>query len=86
VNITLSGEGELGFGLPAFSFDGETAPEIRSDLHTLTVSYGGWRCRYTTDGIITELSAIAANRNGHYRPFLATGRDTLGVTVEIVKE
>ena len=85
VSITVDGDGEIGYTLPAFCFDGEVSAEIVSDDHSLTVYYEGWMCRYTTDGTILDLNSIAVNRNGHYRVFVATSRHTLHVKIEIVK-
>ena len=85
MSITVDGDGEIGYTLPAFCFDGEVSAEIVSDDHSLTVYYEGWMCRYTTDGTILDLNSIAANRNGHYRVFVATSQHTLNVKIEIVK-
>ena len=86
VSVTVTGEGEIGYALPAFAFDGEASPEIAVDAHTLSIAYNGWICRYTTDGTIVDQNRIAANRNGHYRAFLATANDTLTIKIEIVKQ
>jgi hypothetical protein len=85
VRIDVAGKGEIGLALPAFSFDGETSPEIALDGRTLSIVYGGWCCRYTASGEIADLDRVAANRNGIYRTFVATGRDTLSVSIEIFK-
>ncbi len=85
VSITVEGNGEIGYTLPSFCFDGETSPQIVSDDHSLTVSYEGWICRYTTNGTVSGLNKIAANRNGHYRVFIATAQNTLNVKIEITK-
>ena len=77
--------GEIGYTLPAFCFDGEVSPQITVGEHSLTVSYEGWVCRYTTNGKIEDLKKIAANRNGHYRVFLATAQNALKVKIEIEK-
>lgn len=84
VSVTLTGEGEVGFALPALVFDGETTPEIACKGNALTITYEGWICRYTTNGTITDLNKTAANRNGHYRAFLAHGQDSLQVDIQIV--
>ncbi|MBR2353252.1 MAG: hypothetical protein IKA76_01965 [Clostridia bacterium] len=84
VAVTLSGEGTVGYALPAFCFDGTDSPEISVDEQSLTVSYEGKVCRYTTNGKILNLGKVAANRNGHYRTFLAQGEDNLWVKIEIV--
>ncbi|MBQ8719544.1 MAG: hypothetical protein IJY65_00745 [Clostridia bacterium] len=86
VTVSVEGEGEIGYVLPAFSFDGECYSEITLDAHSLTVSYGGFACRYTTDGTVLDLGRTAANRNGHYRAFLATGSGKLKLKIEIIKE
>ena len=85
VAAILQGNGEIGFALPAFSFDGEKTPEIACNGNKLTVTYEGWVCCYTTDGTIIDLNQTAANRNGHYRAFLAHGQDTLHVDIQIAK-
>jgi len=98
VDITLTGEGKIGFMLPAFYFDGEKYTEITARGNTLTVKYNGWACRYTVSGdICSEMyrhttagrvfakDVIAANRNGYYKCYLASGEDTLKVKIEIIK-
>lgn len=85
VQIEISGEGSVAYMLPAFAFDGETHSAISQDAHTLTVSYEGWICRYSTDGEITDLEKTAANRNGHYRVFAAFSEKNLRVQIEIVR-
>lgn len=85
VSIRAEGDGEIGYVLPAFCFDGEVSPKIVAEKNSLTVSYDGWVCRYITDGRILNLNKIAANRNGHYRLFLATAQNALNVKIEITK-
>ncbi len=86
VEITVTGEGEIAYLLPAFLFDGEEYTEISAKEGSLIVSYGGWICRYTTDGEISDLDGIGANRNGHYRAFAARGHRELHVKIEILKQ
>ena len=85
VSIAVEGIGEIGYTLPALCFDGEVSPEIVAKEHTLSVKYDGWICRYTTDGEIKDLLKMAANRNGHYRVFLAVAKGNLNVKIEIIK-
>lgn len=85
VDIALSGNGEIGFALPAFMFDGEQHTNISFDEHTISVEYEGWTCKYTSDGVISDFGQTVANRNGHYRSFAATGQDNLNIHIEIVK-
>lgn len=83
VRIAVAGAGEVALMLPAFAFDGTHSPQITPAPASLTIDYRNWRCRYTTDGAIRDTGAIACNRSGHYRVFCASGRDVLGVKVEI---
>ena len=84
VHIRLSGDGEIGFVLPAFAFDGENMTDTELSERTLSVAYEGWVCRYTVSGgTIYDSGKTGANRNGHYRAFLAVGIDTLNVDIEI---
>ena len=85
VDITVTADGPIGYALPAFSYDGEIAPAIEARENTLTVSYLGWLCRYTTSGKVIDLEKTAANRNGHYDAFLATGENTVHVKIAIEK-
>ena len=88
--VTIVAKGAAGeriaHTLPAFCFDGETAPEIRVGARTLEIAYDGWICRYTTDGTVRDTGLTAYNRNGHYRVFAAEGTGTVTVKVEIVKQ
>ena len=86
VSVTVLGEGAIGYALPALCFDGEASPIITADEKTMTVAYEGWLCRYTTNGSIQDLNRTAANRNGHYRGFLATAENTLNVKIEIFRQ
>jgi len=81
VDITVTGEGEIAYMLPAFCFDGEEYPTITCDGYTLEITYKGWVCRYTTDGTIVDTGEISCNRNGHYRVFTAAGKECLRVHV-----
>ncbi|MBO5511122.1 MAG: hypothetical protein J6B24_05250 [Clostridia bacterium] len=85
VTVTLTGDGELAHALPAFAFDGETAPSFTAEPQALTVFYEGWLCRYTADCPIEDTGKTAANRNGRYAVFTARALGTLTVRVEILK-
>lgn len=86
VKITLSGDGCIGYMLPAFDFDGEKYTDITEEEHALTVSYEGYLCRYETDGKITSTDKRACNRNGYYRVFRAEGDRSLTVFITIKKK
>ena len=81
MQVTADGTARAAHMLPAFCFDGEHAPVIEAEAQTLCVTYGGWVCRYTTDGIIRDTGRIGCNRNGHYRAFVAEGGDSVTVRV-----
>jgi len=85
VSVTVSGDGEIGYALPAFCFDGESKTEITHTDNTLTVSYQGWICRYTSSGKIIDLKKTATNRNGYYHAYLATAKDNINIKIEITK-
>ena len=86
VSITVEGKGEIGYAIPILCFDGEKSPALEIGDHSLTVFYEGWICRYTTNGTVMDLERTAANRNGHYRAFLATAQHALEVKIEILQE
>ena len=83
VSVELCGDGRIAYAFPAFSFDGETSPDIAVGENTLSVSYEGSSCIYTTDGKIVDFEKTVGNRNGHYRVFLATAENSLSFKIEI---
>ena len=85
VEITVSGEGEIAFMLPAFEFDGEVSPGITASKHTLSVDYLGYRCLYETDGNIIDTGKRGCNRNGRYKAFATVGSGSLKIKVTIEK-
>ena len=86
VDIKVNGVGEIGYALPAFDFDGENHTEISQGTNSLSVSYEGWVCKYTTDGEIVDLNKTARNRNGYYNEFYTKAKDTLNIKIEITKQ
>ena len=86
VQIEITGNGELAYLLPIFEFDGAVHTKVEYDEQHLTVTYRGWCCTYTTTARFEMLSKYGANRNGHYRAFVAVGSNALCVTVNIYKE
>jgi len=86
VLIEMRGNGDVALMLPAFVFDGENNSDLSCDETCLTVSYEDWICRYTVNGAIFDTEKYAVNRNGHYRIFYASAKDTLTVKVEIVRD
>ncbi len=86
MSITLSGEGELAFMLPAFVTDGENESIITVSESTLDIEFGGYICRYSTSGCIEDLGRKGGNRNGIYHAYFAKGGDGLKVKIEIFKK
>ena len=86
VLIDVKGEGEIAFSLPVFSYDGERDTDITVTCESISVSYGGYICRYTAlDGTIADLGFTVASRNGFYKAFCLSGEDTLSLKIEIEK-
>ena len=67
VSCRLTGEGEKGFMLPVFDFDGETHTAIEVAEDSLTVTYGENRCIYRFSGKLDPEYRTCGNRNGIYR-------------------
>ena len=86
VSITQQGEGKQYHAVPVLTFDGETRPELTAEPSALAVAYGGWLCRYTSDGGFTDTGITAANRNGRYRVFTAQGEDSLTLRIQIMRD
>ena len=74
LRMTLSGMEEARLTLPALIFDGENSPEVECDGHSLTITFNGWQCIYSTDGVISDTGLTYCNRNGHLRRFDAVSR------------
>ena len=85
VDIIVKGDGEIGFVLPAFYFDGESYTNIVCEQSSLSVEYKGWVCKYTVDCEIIDDNIISANRNGYYKRFIASGRECLHVNISITE-
>ena len=83
VEISVRGDGNIAFALPAFSFDGENNTQISTDENSLTVAYQGWTCKYTSSGTMVDLKKEAYNPNGYYKVFYVKANKTLTVTIEI---
>lgn len=86
VDISLSGDKNLCFMLPAFYFDGEKHTDIAFNENTLSINYEGFTCKYTTNGKIIDYNKLASNRNGNYKIFYAQGNENLNVKIEIYEQ
>lgn len=83
---TLKGPAAVALALPAFESDGAAATQVACDGKALSVTYGGWTCRYEAeDGAIVATDVRSANRNGVYRRYEARGEKSLTVRITIGK-
>ena len=83
VRIEATGENDVSYMLPALYFDGEQYAGIELADNELRVFYGGWLCRYVADGVIRDTGKLGANRNGHYRAYMAQAKRKLHIRIEI---
>lgn len=81
VEIQASGNGEVSILFALFDYDGEQKTEISLSEKNATVSYKGSQCVYSTNGIITDMNQMYANRNGHYRAMEASGKDSVSLKI-----
>jgi hypothetical protein len=84
IRISVRGDGNILYMLPAFAFDGEKETKITLENNILRIEYEGWTCKYTSNGIIKDLGTIARNRNGFYKLFYAEGQDSIEVYIAII--
>ena len=85
VEISVTGAMENALMLPAFVFDGEKYTDISLDGSALTVSYGGYVCKYETNGAITDLKLLGGNRNGHCKAYAVKKKGELKVRIVITE-
>ncbi|MBP5539295.1 MAG: hypothetical protein J6X69_05655 [Bacteroidales bacterium] len=83
--MTFRQEGPVTVSVPIFAFDGEQSTDIHFWGKTIEVNYGGWCCRYTTNGRFVDTGLLYANRNGHFRRFDAVGDKQLRLECRISK-
>ena len=69
--------------LPAFESDGTKKTVINVSPKHLQVDYKGHSCNYMTTGEIIDSGKIFANRNGHYKAFMAKDTKKLEVFITI---
>ena len=87
MKITVSGKGEVGLMIPAFTFDGKEKTVISNSGSTLTIRYRDWECRWELQqGKISDTGKTGYNRNGHYRIFRAENFDTLTAVIRIERQ
>ena len=72
--------------IPVFDFDGKNKTEVTVEGKTITVAYDGWKCIYTTNGVLENTGKIYQNRNGCYCLYTShTDDDKLTLNVVITK-
>jgi len=81
-SYTVGGDGECGVLLPVFLSDGKNETVISAGENEIEVGYNGYKAVYTTDGVFRDTGIVAANRNGRYAVYTATGDG--GATLEVV--
>lgn len=86
VEIVIFGEGDTDILFPAFEFDGENYTKIFATEKTVQTEYKGYICSYTTDGKMVDKNQVFANRNGHYKYFAATKKDSVSLKIKIDKK
>lgn len=83
VDITLDGEGRLGFMVPAFEFDGRDYTDITVGNGEIRIVCNNSECIYTYDGNVLGYETYN-NRNGRYRVYQVEAR-RLHVRIEDLK-
>ncbi len=85
VYLVANGEGNVRYLIPTFEFDGKHHPVISHNENTVTVEYNGYRCTYSSSGKISETNQVFANRNGHYKLFIAEAENEIDLKISISK-
>ena len=77
-----NGTEEIGIAFPVFHFDGEKCTKITKNKDKILVEYDGWVCEYTVPNV-EDLRTEYVNRNGVYKAYLTSGKDTVGISIKI---
>ncbi|MCR5263455.1 MAG: hypothetical protein K6D94_06240 [Clostridiales bacterium] len=83
VAIEVSGDGDVEIVFPVFDFDGTDHTSITASGGSVSVSYGGYVCRFASDGAISAEGAEYGNRNGRYLAYSARGKNRVRLDVKI---
>ena len=83
VEVRASGNGDVRILFVLFDYDGEQETKISVSEKSAIVSYKGSRCVYSTNGVITDMNRMYANRNGHYRAMATNGKDSVSLKIEM---
>ena len=83
VEVCAEGDGEVRILFPLFDFDGKLKTDISLSEKSAEVLYKGSKCVYSTNGVITDMNQMYANRNGHYRAMATTGANNVSLKIEI---
>jgi hypothetical protein len=86
VQLQYQTTGKFYMTLPALFFDGKQETRIEQQEKQLSIQYEGYVCRYeVSEGRIKDSKIVMANRNGHYKLYLAEGTDALECRITIEK-
>lgn len=69
--------------LPVFEDDGKNKTVVKAEEQKIEINYCGWQCCYITTGKIQDWQKRYANRNGHYKAYIAKADKLLDVKVTI---
>ncbi len=86
VRIEVAGDGDVEIVFPVFEYDGACHTVRTVGENTVAVTYGGYTCVFSTDGVIAAAGLTYGNRNGHYLAFSAGGKNKVSLTVKIVPQ
>ena len=86
VQLQYQTTGKFYMTLPALFFDGKQETRIEQQEKQLSIQYEGYVCRYEVpEGRVKDSKIVMANRNGHYKLYLAEGTDALECRITIEK-
>ncbi|MBQ2316373.1 MAG: hypothetical protein II372_03635 [Clostridia bacterium] len=74
VDVYLEGDGNIGFMVPVFDFDGKNHTEITQTKNSIQVKYKNCYCSFGFEGDTFSEHEIYYNRNGRYRVYRIAAR------------
>ena len=85
VEMHVETEGEILITFPMFFFDGKEYTQIEVAKDSASVTYRGYKCTYTTNGMLSDEKRTYANRNGHYKAFTTKNTNHVALKIAICK-
>ncbi len=83
VEINATSDGDVKIVFPVIAFDGKNYGECEFTDNSVSVSYLGHRCIYTTDGKINSKNLMYANRNAHYLCMSASAKNSVSLKIKV---